>query len=768
MIERIRVIGENFYYLFPIQLLVNHVKRNYVLLLCWLILFSIISGNFGNYLGIPYLFLDPVYLNKVSFSSFFIMGVVISGFSVAFHITTYINDGHRFSFIGVVSKPFTVFSLNNSVIPFLFLFTYVIYIIQYQVSNEYVSFDGLFINILGLICGYAIMLLALYSYFWFTNKDIFKYVVCKVDEKLKQNFKATRASAMKKLNIAKKKQIRVDHYMSLKFDFQRADEAQGFYDRNTILQVFDQNHFNLVIIELLILALLFVMGIFRDHEIFQLPAAASFVLFLTIFVMFAGAFAYWFGNWSSTVAVIMILSINLLVKEGIFNQTYMAYGLNYDAKPANYNLDRIDELTAPEILDEDKKSTQVILNNWRKKFPADEKPKMVFLCVSGGGQRAALWTLHALQQADSLTGGDLMKHTMLITGASGGLIGASYYRELYLRQQQQKICDLYSKVYFDSLGSDNLNAVIFSLLMNDTFVGFQDFNYKGQDYSKDRGYAFEQQLNRNTGSVLDKPISAYKAAETSAQIPMLILAPTIINDGRKLYISPQHVSYMMDVNDSIYHGEKINGIEFLRFFNKQSSDSLRFLSGLRMSATFPYITPNITLPSYPPMEIMDAGITDNFGISDAVRFLYAFKGWIAENTSGVVILSIRDSEKEEPIKKEEKLSLFEKFSLPISSIYQNFQSLQDITNDDRVEYAKNWFSGSIERIDIQYIPQEYMKENLPKTDSLRMENIKRASLSWRLTSREKTSLINTLGTKSNQNALKSLKETLESKPTQAN
>ncbi|UII26578.1 hypothetical protein LVD15_25325 [Fulvivirga maritima] len=51
-----------------------------------------------------------------------------------------------------------------------------------------------------------------------------------------------------------------------------------------------------------------------------------------------------------------------------------------------------------------------------------------------------------------------------------------------------------------------------------------------------------------------------------------------------------------------------------------------------------------------------------------------------------------------------------------------------------------------------------MKENLPKTDSLRMENVKRASLSWRLTSREKASLINNINTSSNRAALKKLQE----------
>src|SRR6187399_643598 len=114
----------NLFYSFPVQLLLNNIRRNHVLMLCWVILFAMITGNFGKYLGIPYLFLDPEYLNKVNFTSFFIMGTVTAGFTTAFHITSYINDGHRFSFVGTLTKPFTKFSINNSFIPFLFLGVY--------------------------------------------------------------------------------------------------------------------------------------------------------------------------------------------------------------------------------------------------------------------------------------------------------------------------------------------------------------------------------------------------------------------------------------------------------------------------------------------------------------------------------------------------------------------------------------------------------------------------------------------------------------------
>ena len=46
---------------------------------------------------------------------------------------------------------------------------------------------------------------------------------------------------------------------------------------------------------------------------------------------------------------------------------------------------------------------------------------MMLVAVSGGGQRAALWTTNALQHVDSVMNRELMKETFMITGASGGI-----------------------------------------------------------------------------------------------------------------------------------------------------------------------------------------------------------------------------------------------------------------------------------------------------------------------------------------------------------
>jgi hypothetical protein len=746
------------YYSFPVQLLLNNIRRNHVLMLCWIILFAMITGNFGKYLGIPYLFLDPEYNNRVGFTSFMIMGLLTAGFTMAYHITCYISDGHRFSFIGTLPSPFKKFAVNNSLIPFAYLALYVYQVIAFQISNEYTSRMGLVIDLVGFFFGYSLMTSIFSVYFRLTNKDIFRYVVCRIDEQIKQSVKVTRASAMRKLDIAKKKQVRVDYYLD-SYLRPRPVESTSFYDRNTILQVFDQNHFNLVIIEIFIFIMVLLLGIFKDYPAFQLPAAGSFIIFVTIFVMLSGAFSYWFGGWATTMALVLFLVLNHLVAEDFFDKKYEAFGLDYRVPPAAYTVDALRKNAEPAMMEKDRQAVLKQLNNWRAKF--QQPPKMIFICASGGGKRASLWTLNALQTADSLTGGKLSDHSVLITGASGGLIGASYFRELKLREHKGEPVNPYAYIHREKISTDNLNPLIFSLLANDLFVGFTKFEYAGKLYQRDRAFTFEDQLNQITEKLMDKPIRAYADDEQAGIIPMIILTPTIINDGRKLYIASRPVTFMnMEIqNFTNYDQAKISGIDFHRFFKDQNAAGLRFLSALRMSATFPYITPNTTLPTDPPILIMDAGISDNFGMSDAVRFLYAFKDWVRENTSGVVFLSLRDSPKVREASPKSSQSIIDNMTQPISSVYNNFENFQDITSDLLIGHASSWLCAPIDRVDIQYQAENY-SPILQKMDSIR-NNSARASLSWRLTTREKEGIVDNINSEKNKEAIQKLVKLLK-------
>jgi len=212
--------------------------------------------------------------------------------------------------------------------------------------------------------------------------------------------------------------------------------------------------------------------------------------------------------------------------------------------------------------------------------------------------------------------------------------------------------------------------------------------------------------------------------------------------------------------------KKIKGIEFLRFFEEQDAKRLSYMSALRMNATFPYITPTVTLPSDPAIEIMDAGLSDNFGITDAIRFLFVFKNWIHKNTSGVIFVSIRDSQKDKPVKDKLQPSLFQKMFNPIGSLYKNWFQIQDFRDENMIEYAQTWFKGNINFVCFEYIPKpKYWKLleekhiNIDKVEENEKEE--RASLSWHLTTMEKQSIKRTINEAHNRAALRQLKLLLE-------
>jgi len=714
--------------------------KNLFILWIWVLFVLIVMGKYGKVLGIPFLFLDPEYLGSVNFWSFLLIGLSFGAFVTAFNITCYILYSTRFLFVGLLSKPFSKFSLNNSIIPLLALAVYVINIISFQIQNGSTSVLNIASMLSGLFVGIFLMIVMLYAYFRITNKNIFGYLTEKMDSGLKK-VNISRSKALEKLKESKTEQINVRSYFDFYLRLQKTNELPDVKNKVDILRVFDQNHFNSAVLQIMIVAMILILRYFMDSPQFQIPAGASVLLVATVVVMLVGAATYWFRNWSIAVVVGIFLTINGLMKTGIIDDTYKTPGMIYENEPI-YSLKSIRAVNADSILQEDRDRTLEILNNWRQKFPENQKPKMVFICVSGGGQRAALWTFNSLKHLDDLFDYQLMKHTMLITGASGGIIGASYFRELAYRRDQGIIQSLNDPRYIDNISKDNLNPIIFSMVVNDLVLKNQTFTYQGRQYLKDRGVAFENQLNRNTNFVLDKKMIEYRDIEYRSDIPMLMMSPSISLDARKLYLSPQSVSYM---SIGQIHGDdpKYSGIDFYRFFKNNGAADLKFMTALRLNASFPYITPNVTLPSDPPIEIMDAGVADNYGIADALRFLFVFKTWIEKNTGGIVLLSIRDNVKEKEIKGNRNLSIIERFSVPISSVYNNLTNQQEINNDDKINSALEWFDAPMDVVTIAYNTGSIFQDAdfNSETKAIQQHEIERASLSWHLTKKEKQNLL---------------------------
>ncbi len=719
---------------FPTKLLLVHVKHNQFLLFYWLILFSIVDGRFGKALGIPFLFLDPIYMGEVGFWGFMIIGVSLAGFSMAFNITSYILDGFRFPFLGTLPRPFSHFCLNNALIPLAFLAFYIQRVISFQLNVELYEGPQIAMGLLGLISGYIFMLTFLFVYFSRTNRDMQKVRNSKV-LRASKNPQRQKRNAFQQLKRLKQPSVKVKYYFSLKLKHHSTRRYEKYYDRIAILGIFKQNQRNAIVVELLLLVVLIALGVFQSSPIFQIPAAASGVFLFTMIVMGTGALSFWLRSWVVTAVIGLFFLFNVLSSEFNWGYQYPAYGLDYTTVPAEYSLEAIEAISNESAINESKAHWLQMLENWKSKT-GQEKPTMNLIAVSGGGQRSALWTMNVLQHIDSMRDGRLMKETFLITGASGGLVGAAFYRDLAWKNKAPR-----SEEHLTEMGKELLNPLIFSLLINDIFYKARSFEYGGQSYKRERGYEFENNLSKNLGGLLDRPIMAYQKPEFNGDIPVLLASPLITNDGRKLYISPQPVSFL----NLRPNGKSIvQGVDFRALLKNQQADSLRFLTALRMSATFPYVTPTITLPTNPPLQIADAGISDNYGVVDALVFLNVFKEWILENTSGVNLIAIRDSEKNAELGPVESQNILERFLSPIQSAYSSWDKVQTIKNDQFFELTKSIIGAHLQRIEFQYGKDEDLEQ--------------RASLSWRLTELEKRNIIKAIHQKNNQKLLSSFLE----------
>ncbi len=737
------------------QLLLVHFKKNQFLLMFWLLYFLIITRSVAVKYGIPYLFIAPEYLGETGFWSYYIMGFSLGGFTMAFHISSYIMNSHRFPFIATLKNPFFRYAVNNSTIPLLFIATYFYQVIIYYYHSPDYTVMQILYYLAAFVLGFNFFILIAFGYFITRNKNLFGlFNLAPASEE--EAVEPVSMTLHKKTHwydfFKRERKWYVRSYFDLPFKIKLARKVEH-YDKKMLIQVFKQNHLNASLFELAIVVSLILLGLFRDYPLVQIPAAASLTLLFTMFIMLNSAFHSWLRGWTVTVFILVILLVNYLSQFPEFNYANRIYGFDYSKPPQKYSNEIIEKIKSDTLsFAEDWLETLTVLEKWKAKNTTSENhlPKMVMINVSGGGSRSAMWVMRVLQYADSITNGQFFAHTQLISGSSGGMIGAAYYRELYRRKQMGEPLELQHPRYLENVAKDLLNPIAFSIATNDFFIRLKKYTFKNQVYTRDRGFEFERQLAVNLQAFDTTTLGFYKQYEKKSIIPMMVFSPTILNDGRRLLLSPLGVSYLMNnyPRTNIRNKPTLESIEARKLFVNQSVDDLKFTSVIRMSATFPYIMPTPELPTSPILNIVDAGMRDNYGYLISHQFVLAFKNWLKKNTSGLIIVQIRDKEKIRKIKEDTRLKkLLDNISSPIGSVYENLFRIQDYSQDELVQSMSYWYDGKVDVLSFE----------------LSFDEEQPISLSWHLTPQEQQQIISSIHKPANQKEFEKLQHLFENR-----
>ncbi len=735
-----------FIHSFPIQLVFLHFRKYQVLLLFWFVLFSTVGGSFMKTFGADSLYLAPEYLGNVNSLSAAIVGASIGMFIMSWNISSFILFSRHFRFLSATTNPFLKYCINNSVIPILFLLFYFFRAYRFAHNKELIPTPEILFLFGGFLIGLIFLLAISFIYFFRADRSILRRMMPVIRDPRSY---ITHLSPVKEI-YHDAPLMKVEWYFESPIRLRRVRDVSHYTDE-FIESIFKRHHFAAIISVFAAFIFLLIIGFFLDHTLFQLPAAASITIFFSILIGVAGAITYFLQSWSVPYLIGVILLLNIFYKMDWIDPRNKAYGLNYwnkHERPA-YSREGLLALCTPANIEADKRNMTGILDNWKKKQPGD-KPILVIINTSGGGHRSATFTMRVLQCLDSMTAGHIMNRTFLINGASGGMIGATYFRELCRQRQRDPSINPQDPKYIDDIAGDLLNPLFTSFFARDLISPSQKFSVNGYRYVKDRGYAFEQKLNRNTRGFLDKQLKDYSADEKAARIPLVFFNSVVTRDGRKMIVSTQPVRFMMQAERDTTRipATDPDAIDFASFFAKQDPFSLRLLTALRMNATFPVVLPNVWLPSNPVIDVMDAGLRDNYGEETTLRFLSSFDDWIKQNTGGVLIIQIRDRTTggwEAPYLSD---NISDHATKPFFLLQHNWFKMMEYFQNDMLHYYSTYSGNDIYKITFQYASDK--KEN-------------KAALNFHLTRREEKDIVASIRSSVNRKSFQQVVDLLNRK-----
>jgi len=292
-------------------------------------------------------------------------------------------------------------------------------------------------------------------------------------------------------------------------------------------------------------------------------------------------------------------------------------------------------------------------------------PPLIVVCAAGGGIRAAVYTCAVLEQLEEQTKADsryaewFPGQVRLITGASGGMVGAAYYvaqRALGAGKRPKLPRRPYSRAFrradpplcplAQAMARDSLSHTFATMLFHDLPL----FWWPGWS-AWDRGRALEEAWVRNTTptdgeSPLACPLYALREHEAAARVPSLIFSPMLVEDARRLLISNLDLSGITSSGpraddaatpDPVF---SLSAVEFYQEFPRVRRD-FPLCTAARMNASFPYISPAVHLPMDPGRRVVDAGYYDNFGVDVACEWIRRHRAQISSLFGRLVVIQVR-------------------------------------------------------------------------------------------------------------------------------
>ena len=313
---------------------------------------------------------------------------------------------------------------------------------------------------------------------------------------------------------------------------------------------------------------------------------------------------------------------------------------------------------------------------WNNGSAPDENQPLVIICASGGGITAEVWAIQVLDALNKLDG--FTDHIRIVTGASGGMVGASAWVAQQSDRWDNHLSQLSPSKLTDRCQRDQLSPAALRWALCDVTVfglaqRFPLFRHSDRGNALESTWVGRRSKDRDgkvrftIPSDREKPapslilpelrvtLGDLAAEERRGTCPSLIYAPMIAEDGRQFLVSNLDLSRLKTVSAHSKRNFKFKdqihvAVEAGEILGIDTVARQPISSWARMNATFPFVSPAGTLDVAPKnspakravrrkqknlvLHLVDAAYADNYGTSTAVNWLREYwVPWLKEKQS---------------------------------------------------------------------------------------------------------------------------------------
>ena len=357
--------------------------------------------------------------------------------------------------------------------------------------------------------------------------------------------------------------------------------------------------------------------------------------------------------------------------------------------------------------------------------------KVILVAANGGGIQAAAWSARVMTGIEERCriegdcgGSSFARSIRVISAVSGGSVGAMYFVNSYgkygAKEGELPDNDALEKVVKLAERS-SLDGLTWGLVYSDFLRTVAPFLSRVQFFRRtDRARALEFEWQRDVD--LKAMLGDWKRDTRAGNRPGVVFNATVVDDGRPLLFS------------TIEHDQNLSVAQiFDRLYEGYDTP---VTSAVRMSATFPFVTPAARAHrrdksdwSQPEYHVVDGGYYDNYGVTALVGCLDNELDKPEVNVSELMVIRIHSM----PVVNspdrglEKKRGFFYQMGVPLTAL-NNVRGAGQLSHG-KVEFdllQKRWRERAGRKVDIELATFEYPNYDAP--------------LSWHMTEKQKQSI----------------------------